>query len=502
MTGGKVRKKVAIVCILKNEYAVLPSWLCWHRLLGFEHFIIFDDGSTDGCWELLCAAKDIYNIDLHRASMFGPGEYILRQEEAYKFAISTYKDDFEWLFPIDADEFLSFSQASDVSNFLDRFDHVDGIAVNWCQYGSNGHVLDPDASVVEAYTRHGPPEGVFASHVKSFIRPEAFAGSWINVHCFDLPSDRYVDASGQPVEWGHTPGISARAPDWSVAKIMHFQVRSMQSFVERTKKHRNLRYTTDVFRQLDTNNFEDISPLARKSTLDIELRRLRKIADHFLIKIFLQGLKIAIERNYIEQKRHSIRTIKTFHDTYIAYDRVNKCLIQVEDLEISDKGGEVVYIYKVFDFAFFVTFLDGRPNDIGASLIDVIGFARMTIADSNQSKGCSFAQVGSQLLYSAEIGTTRVTIDKSVWNSWETFELIDPPNENSLEEIARGWMPATRKPDDDAGVPFEVGSVVQAFDARGIFDEIRSIDKDDAMLVLRSVGLDKGCANAIYNNRQ
>ncbi len=207
-----MRKKVAIVCILKNEYAVLPSWLCWHRLLGFEHFIIFDDGSTDGCWELLCAAKKIYNIDLRLASIFGPGEYIIRQEEAYKFALSTYKDEFEWLLPIDADEFINFNQVQNVSTFLERFDHVDGIAVNWCQYGSSGHVLDPRGPVVEAYTRHGPPEGVFASHVKSFVRPEAFTGNWINVHCFDLPSDRYVDASGSPVEWGLLPEYPPGCP--------------------------------------------------------------------------------------------------------------------------------------------------------------------------------------------------------------------------------------------------------------------------------------------------
>ncbi len=39
---------VVIVCIVKDEADYLEEWLAYHVALGVDHFVIYDNGSTDG----------------------------------------------------------------------------------------------------------------------------------------------------------------------------------------------------------------------------------------------------------------------------------------------------------------------------------------------------------------------------------------------------------------------------------------------------------------------
>lgn len=255
-------ERSGVVLVVKNEVEEIACWLAWHRALGFDACIVFDDHSTDGTWELLNRAARTQDVRLSRTVGRRNAHYYERQEESYRTALARHRDEFEWLCFLDGDEYLAFPGGDDLGSFLRRFDDADAVAVNWCNYGSNGHVLKPKLLPIEAYTRHGDEQQSVNRHVKSLVRPAKVGPRWRNVHCFDVAPERYRHADGERVSWGRLPGIMDRPPSWTTAKVMHFQCRSMEHFVERLRRRPELPATMNVWRSLDVNQVEDAAPLA------------------------------------------------------------------------------------------------------------------------------------------------------------------------------------------------------------------------------------------------
>ena len=268
------RGYAAIVLVVKNEAADILAWLAWHRHLGFDAAIVYDDCSTDGTWEKLQEAAKFWDIRLSRT--IGPRDvhYEIRQTKSYQHALSAYCGVFEWLGFLDADEFLQLSRHGSIREFLAAFADADEVGVNWCNYGSSGHVLKPDLPAPLAYRWHSSIHAPVNRHVKSFVRPEKVGPRWLNVHCFDVLPDRTVLANGQRPEWSETRGLVAGMPDWSVAKVMHYQCRSMEHFIERLKKRPELPATQALWHNYDYHDEEDTAPLSMAEALAAGIRAL------------------------------------------------------------------------------------------------------------------------------------------------------------------------------------------------------------------------------------
>jgi FkbM family methyltransferase len=254
------KKLAAVVLVVKDEASDIEAWLAWYDVLGFDACIVFDDDSTDGTWELLRRAAKVQDIRAMQAK--GPREarFETRQEQSYRFALAEYSGEFEWLAFFDADEFLRLERDASIAGFLARFADADAVAVNWCNYGSSGHYLKPDALPVEAYTWHGNEREVVNRHVKSLVRPGRVGGRWLNVHSFDVDPERYAMSDGAQATWSATPGIIDRDPDWSVARLMHYQCRSMEHFLERLRKRPELRGQRNLWEAYDVRQVCDEAP--------------------------------------------------------------------------------------------------------------------------------------------------------------------------------------------------------------------------------------------------
>ncbi len=167
--------------------------------------------------------------------------------------------------------------------FLARFPDADEVAVNWCNYGSSGHVLKPKLPPPLAYRWHSAARRGVNKHVKCFVRPRKVGPRWINVHCFDIAPERAVLANGQSAQWSETPGITATEPDWSVAKLMHYQCRSMEHFIERLKKRPQFQEFQNLWQAYDVRDEEDTAPLAMGEALQAGIAALTAPPVTFLI---------------------------------------------------------------------------------------------------------------------------------------------------------------------------------------------------------------------------
>ena len=305
---------------MKNEAADILSWLAWHAAMGCRTFIIYDDHSQDGTWEIINRAGDHLDVRAYRTDQ-STARFTVRQMQSYLDALSRHGAEFEWLGFIDSDEFVSTENNETLDDFLMQFPDAHAVALNWCNYGSNGHALRPTIPVLEAFTRHSDRTSPINRHVKSFVRTSKFRGHFRNVHYFDVDDDYYLDSAGRTISWSETKGITAAQPDWFGAKIMHYQCRSMEHFVERLKLRTDVPATTETWRHYDLNDHVDvhIRPLLGKF--------------HYHYKILRDALNLSILRKVglpaggdlpdreVDRSgsaRDRAFFVKTYHGSYIS----------------------------------------------------------------------------------------------------------------------------------------------------------------------------------------
>jgi hypothetical protein len=148
--------ELTICIILKNEARFLPEWLEYHLLLGFQHFYIYDNGSTDNLRDIL------YHYDNVITYRYWP-QTDGQQKTAYRNCLETYGTESNWTAFIDADEFIVYSGKEDLLTYLRENRSENGIMMQWVIFGTSGHVKRPAGLVIENYTRrflHSPQPNV------------------------------------------------------------------------------------------------------------------------------------------------------------------------------------------------------------------------------------------------------------------------------------------------------------------------------------------------------
>lgn len=90
--------RFSIVLIIQNEASYLEEWMEYHRMLGTEHFYIYDNKSTDDLKEFLTEYIE-QGIVTYQYWTGG-------QSEAYQHAVDHYKFESKYIAVIDVDEFL------------------------------------------------------------------------------------------------------------------------------------------------------------------------------------------------------------------------------------------------------------------------------------------------------------------------------------------------------------------------------------------------------------
>jgi hypothetical protein len=206
---------VVIVCIVKDEAAYLEEWIAYHAAVGVDHFLIYDNGSTDGSAELLERYQNhglVTRIDWPlRGGQLG----------AYNHAIRFFGGAADWLAFYDVDEFLVPLLDDDIPTFLARFEDAAVVRVPRLEFGFSGHRTPPDGLTIDAYTQVAnvldldpdlPPR------VKSIVRPRAVSA--IDIH-LAFPAD--APPAGVPTE---TVEETVRG----VAQLNHYYTRSFDEF--------------------------------------------------------------------------------------------------------------------------------------------------------------------------------------------------------------------------------------------------------------------------------
>lgn len=216
---------VSIVAIVKDEEPFLDEWLVYHRMLGVDHFFLYDDDPRFPLQDYLAPHKAYVTVvpwagmDQHL-----PGR--MNQVKAYIHAVVKFGARFEWMGFIDIDEFVVLYQHDSLKDYLQVFPQANAVSLRWHVFGHNGFYDNPPGLVTSSLTRRMRKPG---AQVKTFTRPHAIA--YIeSPHFCGLSDGIRVDANGRPFRQ------EAEEADPLWACINHYQCRSFTQWMHRVKR--------------------------------------------------------------------------------------------------------------------------------------------------------------------------------------------------------------------------------------------------------------------------
>ena len=128
------------VCgMFRDEALYLKEWIEFHRLVGVEHFILYNNSSVDNYLEVLGPYVDAGIVELIDWPS-SPVGYMTEQVKIYNQCISNHIGVSFWLALIDIDEFVVPVDSSDLPTYLSQFDEQEflgAIHINWQLYGTS-----------------------------------------------------------------------------------------------------------------------------------------------------------------------------------------------------------------------------------------------------------------------------------------------------------------------------------------------------------------------------
>ena len=221
-------QSICIIAIIKNESAYLKEWILYHKMIGVNHFIIYDNNSNDNLY------SEIEKFILHGlVTLIHFPHKINAQIDAYNHALSQASA-YDWILVIDPDEFLDICDYSTIQNFLSEFgEDVSSIQFPWKTFNNSGHLNKPESLVIEAYTFCDPNEqNQEINMVKSLSKVEKVSS--VSVHqCVTIEGKTMKNSIE---ETGDRPTWYIKNANFNYPTINHYFTKSLEEFTNKISR--------------------------------------------------------------------------------------------------------------------------------------------------------------------------------------------------------------------------------------------------------------------------
>lgn len=151
---GSSRKNIAhkyyfsICAIFKDEALSMKEWIEYHRLIGVEHFYLYNNNSSDESCSILKPYIEEGLVTLINWNCPPPS-----QTSAYNDFKSKYWKETHWVAFIDLDEYICPKRATNLKEWFSKYENYPSIVVYWKMFGSSGRIEhDKTKLITEQYT--------------------------------------------------------------------------------------------------------------------------------------------------------------------------------------------------------------------------------------------------------------------------------------------------------------------------------------------------------------
>ncbi len=170
---------LSVSSIFKDEAPYMKEWIEYYKLLGVEHFRLYNNDSEDNYLEVLKPYIENGEVTLIEwpsdPTKLGPNEEWVwsTQHPACIDAIENLKNVSKWLALIDLDEYIIPLLSPNIPSFLKAYENCSGVVINWCNFGTS-NVLDipEDKLLIEMLTLRSEQISETNKPVKSIVQPD------------------------------------------------------------------------------------------------------------------------------------------------------------------------------------------------------------------------------------------------------------------------------------------------------------------------------------------
>lgn len=224
-----------LVLIIKNEGKYVREWIEYHRHIGVDHFVIFDNGSTDGLEAIVSPYVSIGLVtymgwdNIISATASDRKQRWIEQDTAYAGAVRLLNGRSRWVGFIDIDEFVVLDGTTSLPSYLDGL-NTPSVNLYWRMFGTSGIADYVDDLVTSRFLyRASDPASRLG---KIFARPEQ-VHLIRNAHKFYVGVDRTIAIHNDGTRIYDPASI---APSYDGAVIHHYHTRSAREYQEKVQR--------------------------------------------------------------------------------------------------------------------------------------------------------------------------------------------------------------------------------------------------------------------------
>lgn len=230
-------ERFMLVATVKDEGPNILEWVAYHRLIGFDDIVIYQNNSFDMTEGTLLTLARMGIIRYFNNDFVKPGVRRTYQNRAYRRAsrLPEYAAA-DWCMALDGDEFLVVRTGEGrVADLVQAMGPADQVRVNWRLFGSNGET-ELSERLVSARFDHGVDPLVVVNHpvpVKTLFRTSAFTRAGIHLPKVERRADIVTrTGSGRLIEEVVVRTFQNTDPEpYALAQVNHYMLRDAQSFL-------------------------------------------------------------------------------------------------------------------------------------------------------------------------------------------------------------------------------------------------------------------------------
>lgn len=226
------RSQYFAICVsAKDQHDDIAEWLQYHEQIGAGKVYVYDDSSSPPMLGHLKSHIESGLVDYHFIGQSQHSSIPRPQLWVYDQCIDRYRSKHTFMAFIDVDEFLFLRDPniSSMPQLLKEFEGYGGLAINWVQFGSSGHVHRPHGSTLASYWKCIPKHHPENLHVKSIVNTKYVERATGDPHHFT-----YLDGT-HAVSENFVPVDGARSGSNEISRIAlyHYVTKSRDQYVHK-----------------------------------------------------------------------------------------------------------------------------------------------------------------------------------------------------------------------------------------------------------------------------
>lgn len=200
VSGGGRKYDLTVCAVFQDEDFYLKEWLEFHKIVGVQHFYLYNNLSTDSYLTILRPYIESGEVDLFDwpVQTTSEADYLKNlQLPVYNHALTIAKQTSRWIAFIDLDEFLFPSVHPNLIEMLKEYEAIAGLAVNWQNYGTSGLEKLPEGGlIIENLIYKAEKEYIRNRIVKMIVQPQ-FVKAINNPHFFEYEEGYFAADSSK-----------------------------------------------------------------------------------------------------------------------------------------------------------------------------------------------------------------------------------------------------------------------------------------------------------------